>query len=166
MYVKVNSEKDKDIIVKIWIDADGCPVAVREIIYRAAKRKEIETVLVANRVIDAPSSKWLSSIVVSSGADVADDWIAQRVEPQDIVITADIPLAARVVESGATGIGHRGQLYTEENVRERLSMRDFMHDLREMGVQTGGPSSFGPRDKQKFANALDKLLTARQRAAE
>lgn len=150
--------------MKIWIDADGCPVAVREIIYRAALRQEIETILVANRVIDTPpNNKWLSSIVVSSGADVADDWIAQRVQAEDLVITADIPLAARVVESGATGIGHRGQLYTEENVRERLSVRDFMHDLREMGVQTGGPSAFGPRDKQKFANALDKLLTSRQR---
>lgn len=151
--------------MKIWIDADGCPVAVREIIYKAAKRKEIETILVANRVIETPANKWLSSIVVAAGADVADDWIAEHVEPQDLVITADIPLAARVVEAGATGIGHRGKLYTEENVRERLSMRDFMHDLREMGVQTGGPSSFGPRDKQKFANALDKILTAYQRAS-
>lgn len=145
--------------MKIWVDADGCPRPVKEVVFKAAARRQVETVLVANRPLVTPKSKWVSSIVVSAGLDVADDWIAQSVQAQDIVITADIPLAARVVESGATGINPRGEPYTEENVRERLSVRDFMHDLRESGVETGGAPPFGPKDKQRFANALDRLLT-------
>ncbi len=117
----------------------------------------------ANRPMATPKSRWISSIVVSSGQDVADDWIAEHVSPDDIVITADIPLAARVVERGATGINPRGEVYTESNVRQRLSVRDFMHDLREMGVETGGAAQFGSKDKQRFANALDRLLTQRLR---
>lgn len=148
--------------MKIWVDADGCPNAVKDIIYRAAERCEIEAVLVANRILATPKNKWVRSIVVSAGADVADDWIVEHVNEEDLVITADIPLAARVVELGATGINPRGETYTEANVRERLSIRDFMHDLREMGVQTGGAAAFGNRDKQNFANALDRLLTRYQ----
>jgi uncharacterized protein YaiI (UPF0178 family) len=145
--------------MKIWVDADGCPRPVKEIIYKAANRLELSTVLVANRALSTPRSNWISSIVVSSGLDVADDWIVEQVSEDDLVITADIPLAARVVELGATGISPHGEVYTEDNVRERLSVRDFMHELRSMGVQTGGPPPFGNRDKQKFANALDRILT-------
>jgi hypothetical protein len=147
--------------LKIWVDADGCPRPVKEIVFRAAARLELETVLVANRPLATPKSMYVSSIVVSSGLDVADDWIAERVDVRDVVITADIPLAARIVERGATGISPHGEVYTEANVRERLSVRDFMHELREQGVQTGGPPPFGPRDKQNFANALDRILTKR-----
>ena len=147
--------------LKIWVDADGCPRPVKEIVYRAAARLELETVLVANRPLATPKSMYVSSIVVSSGMDVADDWIAERVDVRDVVITADIPLAARIVERGATGISPHGEVYSEANVRERLSVRDFMHELREMGVQTGGPPPFSNRDKQNFANALDRILTRR-----
>ncbi len=145
--------------MKIWVDADGCPRAVKDVVFRAAQRRQIATVLVANRMLAAPKSRWITSIVVSAGLDVADDWIAEHVVKEDVVITADIPLAARVVESGATGINPRGEEYTERNVRERLSVRDFMHELRESGVQTGGAPPFGPKDKQRFANALDRILT-------
>jgi uncharacterized protein YaiI (UPF0178 family) len=147
--------------VKIWVDADGCPRAVKELLFRAAERRKITTTLVANRPLAVPRSPWLGSIVVSAGLDEADDWITAQVEPEDLVITADIPLAARVVERGATGISPHGEAYTAENVRERLSLRDFMHDLREAGVQTGGARPFGEREKQRFANALDRLLTQR-----
>ena len=158
--------------MKIWIDADACPRPVKEMVYRAALRCEVPVVMVANRVLDTPKNLWVTSVVVAAGADVADDWITERVDPQDLVITADVPLAARVVELGATGIDPRGHLYTESNVRERLSIRDFMHDLREVGVQTGGPKAFGQKDTQSFANALDRILTqylgrrAREQAAE
>ncbi|MEM1349042.1 MAG: YaiI/YqxD family protein [Myxococcota bacterium] len=145
--------------MKIWVDADGCPNAVKEIVFRAASKRSVEAVLVANRILYTPQSNYISSIVVSQGLDVADDWIAERVEEDDLVITADIPLAARVVERGATGINPRGETYTEENVRERLSVRDFMAELREQGVQTGGAPPFGNKDKQSFANALDRILT-------
>ncbi len=145
--------------MRIWVDADGCPNAVKEMIFKAAKRRAVQTTLVANRVVGHPQSPWISSIVVASGMDVADDWIADHVEATDLVITSDIPLAARVVELGATGINPRGEEYTEANVRERLSVRDFMADLRETGVRTGGARPFGPRDRQNFANALDRILT-------
>lgn len=146
----------------IWIDADGCPRAVREIVFRASNRLQIPVRLVANRVVETPLKRPLiSSVVVSSGIDEADDWIAKQVDPDDIVITGDIPLAARVVEKAAVGIDYRGDIYTEANVRSRLSMRDFMASLREQGVRTGGPPPFGARAKEKFANALDGLLTKR-----
>ena len=149
--------------MKIWVDADGCPRAVKEIVFRASQRRQVPAVLVANRPLATPPSKWITSIVVKAGLDVADDWIAEHVAPEDIVITADIPLAARVVEKGATGINPRGEVYTEDNVRSRLSVRDFMHELRESGIETGGAPPFGPKDKQRFANSLDRSLTARRR---
>lgn len=147
--------------MKIWVDADACPRVIKDVIFRAASRRDIPTTLVANHALAVPKHHLITSIVVSSGLDVADDWIAEHVKEEDLVITADIPLAARIVESGATGINPRGEVYTESNVRERLSVRDFMHDLREIGVQTGGPSAFTDRDKQNFANALDRILTRR-----
>lgn len=149
--------------MRIWVDADGCPRQVKELVYRAADRRKIEAVLVANRPLHTPRSPFISSIVVSAGDDVADDWITERVAEEDLVITADVPLAARVVERGALGINPRGMEYTEDNVRERLSVRDFMTDLRETGVQTGGAPPFGPKDKQRFANALDRALTRSRR---
>ncbi|MBU0553746.1 YaiI/YqxD family protein [Myxococcota bacterium] len=157
--------------MKIWVDADGCPRAVKEVVFKAAERREVETVLVANHAISTPQSRWISAIIVASGMDVADDWIEARVAEADLVITADIPLAARVVARGATGLDPRGDEYTEDNVRERLSMRDFMHSLREAmplglepkrasgGGALGGGPPYGPKDKQRFANALDRLLT-------
>lgn len=145
--------------MKIWIDGDGCPNVIKEIVFRAAQRREVAVTLVANRPMSHPRSQHINSIVVSSGEDVADDWIAERVAKEDLVVTADIPLAARVVERGATGVNPRGELYTRDNVRERLSIRDFMADLREVGIQSGGAAPFGPRDKQNFANALDRILS-------
>lgn len=147
--------------MKIWVDADGCPLVVKEIVYRAAQRCEVPVVLVANRVLNHPASKWITSIVVGAGLDVADDWIAENVAPNDLVVTADIPLAARVVAARAIGIDPRGELYSAENVRERLSVRNFMHDLREQGIQTSGAATFGPKDKQRFANTLDRILARR-----
>lgn len=145
-------------MARIWIDADACPRPVKEIVLRASKRLSLEVCLVANRPIEPPRSPLVRAVQVAHGADVADDWIAAGVAPGDIVITADIPLAARVVERGALCIDPRGEVLSAANVRERLSLRDFMHGLRETGVQTGGPSAFGDREKQRFANALDRAL--------
>ncbi|MBH23068.1 MAG: DUF188 domain-containing protein [Myxococcales bacterium] len=149
--------------MKIWIDADASPRAVKEIVFRVSRRLEIPVCLVANHPLPTPKNKRVTSIVVPKGADVADSWIVERVAPEDIVITADIPLAADVVEKGALGISPRGEVYTEANVRSRLSVRDFMHELRDSGIHTGGAPPFGPKDKQKFANALDRELARRMR---
>ncbi|MCB9640415.1 MAG: YaiI/YqxD family protein [Myxococcales bacterium] len=145
--------------MRIWVDADATPKAVKEILFRAVDRKKITTCFVANRGMYLPQSPYLSQVVVEKGFDVADHYIAQRVELGDLVITSDIPLAALVIDAGGVAMSHRGALYTEENVRERLSVRDFMQDLRDSGVQTGGPAPFGEADKRNFANALDRLLT-------
>lgn len=145
--------------MKVWVDADACPRPVREVIFRAVKRLSLPCSLVANRWLDPPAGELFSSVVVPKGLDEADSWIITHVEAGDVVITADIPLAAQVVEKGAWGINPRGEVYTEDNVRERLSVRDFMTELREAGVQTGGPAPFGPRDVQRFAAGLDRLLT-------
>jgi uncharacterized protein len=145
--------------VKIWIDADACPKVVKELVFKASFRLEVSVTLVANSYMAVPPSPLINSIQVDQGADVADQYIVEHVEKDDLVITADIPLAAFVVEKGATAINPRGELYTEENVRERLSVRDFMQDLRDSGVDTGGPAAFGPKDKEAFANSLNRLLT-------
>ena len=147
----------------IWIDADACPKATREIIYKASRRLSIPVKLVANMPIHTPPDARIQSVVVSQGPDIADDYIAENVEEIDIVITSDIPLAARVVEKKSLALSPRGAIFTEANIRERLSIRDFMHSLREVGVQTGGASSFGSVDQQRFANALDRELTRRLR---
>ncbi|MBF0170964.1 MAG: YaiI/YqxD family protein [Nitrospinae bacterium] len=143
----------------IWIDADACPRGVKEILYRAAQRIGAPLVLVANQPLWTPPSQLIRSVLVPGGHDVADAWIADHMAPGDLVITADIPLAAMVVERGGTALDPRGHLYTAENVRERLSMRDFMADLRGAGVETGGPRPWGKNDQQSFANALDRTLT-------
>jgi len=145
--------------MKIWIDADACPKMVKEVIFKASFRLKIPVSLVANSYMTVPQGGLISSIQVDKGADIADFYIVENVSETDLVITADIPLAALIVEKGATAINPRGELYTEENVRERLSMRDFMKDLRDGGVNTGGPLAFGPKDKERFANALNRILT-------
>jgi len=143
---------------KIWVDADACPKVVKEILYRAADRAGVTVVLVANQSLDVPGSPHIHSVQVPMGFDVADNHIAQSAAPGDLVITADIPLAAEVVAQGCMAINPRGELYTEENIRERLNMRDFMATLRSSGVETGGPPPFGQSDRQSFANQLDRFL--------
>lgn len=144
----------------IWVDADACPVAMRDIIFRAARRTETAVTLVANQPVRVPRSPLIRTVQVAQGFDVADGHIAGEVEAGDLVITADIPLAAEVVDKGARALNPRGELYTKNNIRERLNMRDFMDELRGSGVQTGGPPPLGSREKHAFAAALDRLLAA------
>jgi len=145
----------------IWVDADACPKVIKEILFRAAERTQTPTTLVANHALQTPPSKVINTLQVEHGFDVADNLIAQRVEKGDIVITADIPLAADVIKNGALAINPRGQLYDEDNIRQRLGMRNFMEELRSSGVQTGGPSAISQADRQAFANQLDRLLAKR-----
>ena len=152
-------------MVKIWIDADACPGPVRDIVFRAARRVGVPVTLVANRPLQLPRSPLITAVQVGQGLDEADHVLAQRAEPGDLVITADIPLAARLVARGVTVLNPRGERYSTENIQERLTLRDLKEELRSAGVTTGGPSPFHHRDKQAFANALDRWL-ARQRAGE
>jgi hypothetical protein len=147
-----------DCPMHIWVDADACPKPVKEILFRAAERRQLPLTLVANQPVTTPPSRWIGSVRVGAGFDVADNHIAEQAAPGDLVITADIPLAAAVVAKGCTALNPRGERYTAENVRERLNLRDFMDTLRGSGIDTGGPPAFGQRDKQAFANALDRLL--------
>ena len=144
----------------IWVDADAAPNACKDILVRASRRCEVDVVLVANHWIDKPKAARVTVQGVGLGADAADDYIVEQCEEGDLVVTFDIPLAARAVEQGAVVITPHGKELDESNVRERLSRRNFAHKLREMGVQTGGPSAFGASQKQAFANALDRWLTA------
>lgn len=144
--------------MQIWVDADACPVAVKEILFRAAERKAIMVTLVANQHIKTTKSVYIRSIQVPKGFDVADNEIVARVSAQDLVITSDIPLAAEVIEKGAKALSPRGELYTRDNIRGRLNMRDFMDSLRSSGVDTGGSPPFSHTDRQAFANQLDKFL--------
>ncbi|WP_018865155.1 MULTISPECIES: YaiI/YqxD family protein [Thioalkalivibrio] len=145
--------------MKIWVDADACPAVIKEILFRAANRTRVPLTLVANQPLRTPPSKWIDAIQVGAGFDVADNEIVRRLEPGDLVITADIPLAAEAIAKGAQALNPRGELYTEGTIRERLSMRDFMDTLRSSGVDTGGPAAFSQADRQAFANQLDRLLT-------
>ncbi|MFG1494861.1 YaiI/YqxD family protein [Halobacteriovorax sp. GFR7] len=145
--------------MKIWVDADACPKAVKEVLFKTAIRLQIPLVLVANSYMNIPLHELISFVKVESGADVADMYIAENAKDEDLVITADIPLAAEVVKNGVLAINPRGELYDEENIGERLSMRDFMKELRDGGVITGGPDSFGVKDKANFANSLNKILS-------
>ncbi|MGH8401620.1 MAG: YaiI/YqxD family protein [Gammaproteobacteria bacterium] len=147
--------------MKIWVDADACPKVIKEILFRAAKRAQVQVTLVANQSLRTPSSPHIKSLQVSSGFDVADNEIVKQVAVGDLVITADIPLAAQVVEKGAHALNPRGELYTTENVKARLSLRDFMANLRDSGVPTGGPPPLSLSDRQAFANHLDRLLAKR-----
>ena len=144
--------------MRIWVDADACPVVIKEILYRAAKRTGTETTLVANQPLSVPPSPLIKTVQVAAGFDVADNEIVRRAEAGDLVITADIPLAAEIIEKGALALNPRGELYTTENIKARLNMRDFMDTLRGSGIQTGGPKEMSQSDRQAFANALDRLL--------
>ena len=148
----------RDRSLSIWVDADACPVVIREIICRAANRTDTQTTFVANSYIKVPPSKFITSQQVMKGFDVADDEIAARVEKGDLVITQDIPLAAEVIEKGAQAMTPRGEEFTVENIRQRLNIRDFMDTMRSSGVQTGGPPPLAQADRQTFANALDRYL--------
>lgn len=149
--------------MQIWIDADACPSAVKELLFRAAKRTETKVTLVANQPIRIPRSEYITSQLVTSEANAADRRIVELVEPGDLVITADIPFAADVVAKGAQALNPRGELYTDANVGERVAVRNLMDDLRGGGMITSGPGNFTSKDRQVFANQLDRWLTARQR---
>jgi len=149
--------------MKIWVDADACPNVIKDILFRAADRVQITTMLVANRLLRTPPSRYIDKVQVSSGFDEADKYIAGRVQKGDLVITADIPLASDVVEKGGYALNPRGEFYTEDNIRQRLTMRNFMDELRGSGVDTGGPASLSQSDRQAFANELDRFLTRHRR---
>jgi uncharacterized protein YaiI (UPF0178 family) len=144
--------------MKIWVDADACPVAIKNILFKASERTGVHVALVANQAIQIPRSETVTMLQVSSGFDVADNEIVKRLSPGDIVITSDIPLAAESIEKNALALSPRGELFTTDNIKARLTMRNFLDTLRSSGVQTGGPSAFSQRDRQAFANQLDKLL--------
>ncbi|EIC82741.1 YaiI/YqxD family protein [Serratia sp. M24T3] len=144
--------------MQIWVDADACPNVIKEVLFRAAERTGTLVTLVANQTIRTPPSRFLRTLRVEAGFDVADNEIVKRVEMGDLVITADIPLAAEVIEKGGMALNPRGERYTTETIRERLNMRDFMDTMRASGVQTGGPPTMNQRDRQQFANELDKWL--------
>lgn len=150
-------------MMQIWVDADGCPNVIKDILFRAADRAPVHLTLVANQFVSTPPSVWIRSIQVRQGFDVTDNEIARRVEPGDLVITADIPLAAEVVAKGGFALNPRGELYTQENIRERLNLRDFMDTLRASGLQTQGPNALSQRDRQTFANSLDRFLARNHR---
>lgn len=145
--------------LKIWIDADACPRVIKEILFRASARLHVPVILVANKKLSKHETDLIESIVVEEGFDVADNYIAEHASPDDLVITADIPLAARIVAKGGVALDPRGELYTEDNVGERLSIRDLMMELRDGGFVQGGPSAFSLTDRQRFASSLDRLLT-------
>lgn len=151
--------------MQIWIDADACPAVIREILFRAAGRTGLALTLVANGPVRTPPSPRIRSLQVPQGADMADRAILERLQAGDLVITADIPLAAEVIAAGALALNPRGEQYTPANVRERLNLRDFMETMRASGAVSGGPPPLGLRERQAFANALDRILTARQQAA-
>jgi len=147
--------------MRILVDADSCPVVIKEILYRAAERVHVPLVLVANQCLTVPGSAYISCIEVPAGPDVADDRIVELVEVNDLVISADLPLADRVIAKGGFVLNPRGDLYTPENIKDRLATRDLMDLLRNSGMDTGGPSSFGQKDRQAFANQLDRFLMKR-----
>jgi uncharacterized protein YaiI (UPF0178 family) len=144
--------------MKIWVDADACPRAVKDILFRVADRTKISVTFVANQRIRLPDSPFIDLIQVGQGADIADDEIADNCEAGDLIVTADIPLAARVVEKGALALDPRGTMYDKSNIGQILDMRNFMDTLRSSGVETGGPDGFGQRERMKFANELDRFL--------
>jgi uncharacterized protein len=150
---------EKVCIMQIWVDADACPKVIKEILFRVAEREGIFMTLVANQPIVTPRLKNIRTLRVAAGFDVADNEIVRRVHVGDLVITADIPLAALVIVKGGFALDPRGELYTADNINERLSMRDFMDSLRATGLETGGPAVFSQKDKQNFANQLDRFVS-------
>lgn len=149
---------------QIWVDADACPAAIKEVLFRAAEREHVSVTLVANQWLRTPPSKYVRAIQVPGGFDVADNEIVERVAADDLVVTQDIPLAAAVIAKGALAMHPRGELYTADTIAQRLGMRNFMDELRGAGIDTGGPAAFHARDKQAFANQLDRWLTRRRQA--
>ncbi|MGB5540714.1 MAG: YaiI/YqxD family protein [Gammaproteobacteria bacterium] len=149
--------------MKIWVDADACPAAIKDILFRAAERTEVTLTLVANQPMRTPPSKYINTLQVASGFDVADNEIVKRLAAGDLVITGDIPLAAEVIEKGGHALNPRGELYTTETIRARLNMRDFMDTLRASGIHTGGPPALSQGDRKAFASHLDTLLTRHTR---
>ncbi len=147
----------------IWIDGDACPIPVKDIVYRTANRLQIATVVVANAAMWLPQSEWLSLVIVSHGANEADDRIVADLNPGDIVITGDIPLAARVVEAGGLAIGTRGELYDGDRIQDRLATRNLMEQMRAAGMETGGAKPLNPKDVNAFANQFDRIVTKRMR---
>ena len=148
--------------MKIWVDADACPAVIKEILYRAANRAQVPLTLIANQMLRVPPSPWIQALQVPSGFDVADRRIVQESEGGDLVITADVLLAAQVIAKGAIVIDPRGELLDTRNIQERLTMRNFMEELRNSGVETGGPAALSSADRQAFANQLDRLLAKRR----
>jgi uncharacterized protein YaiI (UPF0178 family) len=154
------SDPEPDV-PQIWVDADACPVVIKDILFRAAERAQVNVTLVANQWIRCPPSRFIRGLQVQGGFDVADSEIVERMRAGDLVVTQDIPLAARVIAKGGVAVNPRGDRYSPENIAERLSMRNFMEELRGAGVQTGGPPVFHARDRQAFANQLDRWLAQR-----
>ncbi|MGN2245748.1 YaiI/YqxD family protein [Frateuria sp. GZRR35] len=146
---------------QIWVDADACPGPIKDILFRAAERAQVMVTLIANQMLRTPSTRWVRAIQVAGGFDVADNEIVQRLAAGDLVVTQDIPLAAQAIDKGALALHPRGELYTRETIAQRLSMRNFMDELRGAGVDTGGPAAFHARDRQAFANQLDRWLQQR-----
>lgn len=144
---------------QIWVDADATPNVVKEILFRVAEKRQVNIIFVANRPVKTPPSKYIRTLQVEAGFDVADNKIVQMSEAGDLVITADIPLAAEIVAKKAHALNPRGEFYTAENIKQLLNMRDFMSDLRSSGVQTGGPPVYSQSDRNEFANQLDRFLT-------
>ena len=149
--------------MKIWVDADACPVVVKEILFRAAQRTGVQLTLVANQPVSVPRAPNIDMLQVKSGFDVADNEIVKRLDSGDLVITGDIPLAAEVIEKGGHALNPRGELYSADTIKARLNMRDFMDTLRASGINTGGPPALSQSDRQAFANHLDRLLAKRLR---
>ncbi|AXW87023.1 hypothetical protein AU509_05100 [Lonsdalea britannica] len=147
----------------IWVDADACPVVIKEVLYRAAERTATTVTFVANQPLKVPASPYLRTLRVAAGFDVADNEIVRRVTPGDLVITSDIPLASEVLEKQGEALNPRGERYTPDTIRERLTLRDFMDTLRSSGIQTGGPNALSQRDRQQFANQLDQWLQRQSR---
>jgi len=146
--------------MQIWVDADACPSVIKDILYRAAERKQLLLTLVANQLLRTPPSKYIKSLKVGAGFDVADNEIVRLCQAGDLVITADIPLAAEIIAKGGFILTPRGERLTQDNIGERLNLRDFMDTLRSSGTQTGGPPPLHQRDRMAFANALDKMLAS------
>ncbi|MBM7074124.1 YaiI/YqxD family protein [Shewanella sp. 202IG2-18] len=149
--------------MKIYVDADACPVVIKQILFKAAERTQTQLILVANQFIQTPNSKVIQSIRVESGFDVADDKIVEFTEIGDLVITSDLPLANDVIEKGGLALSSRGELFTTENIKSRLNMRDFLDTMRASGVHTGGPAPLSQSDRQAFGNQLDRILAKRKK---
>jgi hypothetical protein len=148
-------------MMRIWVDADACPRVIKEILFRAAERKQVQLTLVANQPLRTPPSPYIDSMIVAAGFDVADDRIVELLSPGDLVITADIPLAAAAIAREGHALNPRGELYTRDNIQERLAVRNMLDELRGCGVETGGPPALGAADRKAFANQLDKFLARR-----